>query len=203
MKGFLQFLLILIPILLGGCASQLSVSQHGKSLAPRLGVKDSDIKYLSYGDFIAKIEFKDLKVVTLKGVVVLTDDELCLVARHNKHLFSKEFSTYSYADMNGVSKIASQIHIPYGDDTIVLEFDPVYDGYVNPEEVENVYQLIAQAGVPTYEVTELTDIPRYTGRYYPGKSGRSRAENYQRNSQRNQPNWGDSFYNQDLDRYWR
>ena len=50
MKEVLQILSTLMALLLGGCATQqLSVDKHGKKLAPRLGTKESEIQFLSYG----------------------------------------------------------------------------------------------------------------------------------------------------------
>ena len=59
MKGILQLPMILIPMLLIGCApQQLTVEQHGKRFAPALGVNESEIRFLSYADFSFVKEFK-------------------------------------------------------------------------------------------------------------------------------------------------
>ena len=164
-------------------------------MAPRLGVEESDIQFLSRVDFFARIYYENRMAVTRNGVIALTDSDMRLVTRHKKHLFSKDLTSYPFADMRGVSQIASQIHIVFREDTIVLEFDTVSDGHINSDQAEAVFQLLAQAGVPAYRVPEFVDIRRYTLR--------RRTESYQRRSQFNQSNLGDSFYNQDPSRQWR
>ena len=75
--------------------------------------------------------------------------------------------------MEGVSIIASQIHIKRGEEEIVLEFDPGSSAYANSKESETVFQWLASRGIPVYEVAELKRFPRYSGplgagrEYYP------------------------------------
>ncbi len=163
MKVVLQVLSALLTILLSGCVSQqLNVEKHGKKLASRLGTKDSEIQFLSYGDFIAQFDDLDRRIVADKGIIALTESDLRLETRHFRYLFSKELTTIPFHEMEGVSKIASQIHIKHGGEEIVLEFNPRSSRYNNPKESETVFQLLASRGIPVYEVAELTEFPRFT-----------------------------------------
>ena len=163
MKEILQILSTLTAILLAGCATQqLSVDKHGGKLAPRLRVEESEIQFLSYGDFIARFENPDRKIVAEKGIIALTESDLRLGTRHFRYLFSKELTTIPFHEMEGVSKIASQIHIKHGEEEIVLEFNRPSSPYYNANDPETVFQLLSSRGIPVYEVAEITDFPRYT-----------------------------------------
>ena len=132
MKKFFQILSTLMAILFGGCATQqLSVDKHGKKLAPRLGTKESEIQFLSYGDFIARFDNLDRRIVA-KGIIALTESDLRLETRNYRYLFSKELTTIPFHEMEGVSKIASQIHIKHGGEAIVLEFNSLSFRYLPP-----------------------------------------------------------------------
>jgi len=163
MKKFFQILFALMAVLLGGCAThQLSVDKHGERLAPRLGTKESEIQFLSYGDFIAHFDNLDRRIVVEKGIIALTKSDLRLETRHHRYLFSKELTTFPFHEMEGVSIIASQIHIKRGGKEIVLEFNPRSSAYDNSKESETVFQLLASRGIPVYEVAEVTEFPRFT-----------------------------------------
>ncbi len=162
MKGILQILAAVLTILFSGCATQqLSVGKYGKKLAPRLGTKESEIQFLSYGDFIARFDNLDRRIVA-RGIIALTESDLRLETRHFRYLFSKELTTIPFHEMEGVSKIASQIHIKHGGKKIVLEFNPRFSAYDNSKESETVFQLLSSRGIPVYEVTELRRFPGYT-----------------------------------------
>ena len=163
MKEVLQILSTLMALLLGGCATQqLSVDKHGKKLAPRLGTKESEIQFLGYGDFIARFDNPDRRIVAEKGIIALTESDLRLGTQHIRYLFSKELNTIPFHEMEGVSKIASQIHIKHGKEEIVLEFNRPSSPYYNAEDPETVFQWLANHGIPVYEVTELTEFPKFT-----------------------------------------
>ena len=163
MKKFFQILSALTALLLAGCATQqLSVDKHGGKFAPRLGTKESEIQFLGYGDFIAQFENPDRRIVAEKGIIALTESDLRLKTRHIRYLFSKELTTIPFHEMEGVSKIASQIHIKHGEEEIVLEFNRPSSPYYNANDPETVFQLLSSRGIPVYEVAELTDFPRYT-----------------------------------------
>ena len=163
MKEILQILSTLTALLLAGCATQqLSVDKHGKKLAPRLGTKESEIQFLSYGDFIAQFDNLNRRIVAEKGIIALTESDLRLGTKHFRYLFSKELTTIPFHEMEGVSKIASQIHIKHGGKEIVLEFNRPSSPYYNANDPETVFQWLASRGIPVYEVVELTEFPRYT-----------------------------------------
>ncbi len=164
MNKFFHIPSVLFAILLSGCFSQqLSVDRHGKKLASRLGTKESEIKFLSYGDFIAKIEIRNRKYVVKRGIIALTDSDLRLESRqHIRHLFSKELTVIPLQEMEGVSKIGSQIHIKHGEEEIVLEFDLGSSLYADAKDSETAYQWLASRGIPVYEVAEITRIGPYT-----------------------------------------
>ena len=162
MKKFFQVHFALMAILLGGCATQqLSVDKHGKKLAPRLGTKESEIQFLGYGDFIARFDHLDRRIVA-KGIIALTESDLRLETRNYRYLFSKELTSIPFHEMEGVSKIASQIHIKHRGEAIVLELNSRSFRYLPPKEPETVFQLLASRGIPVYEVAEVTEFPRYT-----------------------------------------
>ena len=162
MKVVFQILATLMAVLFSGCVSQqLSVEKHGKKLAPRLSAKESEIQFLSNGDFIARFDNLNRRIVA-KGVIALTESDLRLETRNYRYLFSKELTTIPFHEMEGVSKIASQIHIKHGGEEIILEFNPRSSRYTTPKESETVFQLLASRGIPVYEVAEVTDFPRYT-----------------------------------------
>ena len=163
MKKFFQILFALMTILLGGCTTQqLSVDKHGDKFAPRLGTKESEIQFLSHGDFIAHFDNYYRRIVAEKGIIALTESDLRLETRHFRYLFSKELITIPFNEMEGVSKIASQIHIKRGGKEIVLDFNPRSSAHYNSKESETVFQLLASHGIPVYEAAELTEFPRYT-----------------------------------------
>ena len=158
-----QILSTLLAILLSGCVSQqLSVEKHGRKMAPRLSVNESEIQFLGYGNFIAQFEDLDKRIVAEKGIIALTESDLRLETRHYRYLFSKELTTIPFHEMEGVSKIASQIHIKHEGDDIVLEFNPGSSAYAHSKESETVFQWLAGRGIPVYEVAELKRFPRYT-----------------------------------------
>ena len=162
MKEFFQILAPLMAVLFGGCATQqLSVEKHGKNLAPRLSAKESEIQFLSYGDFIARFDDLDRRIVA-KGIIALTESDLRLETRHFRYLFSKELTTIPFHEMEGVSKIASQIHIKRDGKEIVLEFNPRSSAHYNSKESETVFQLLVSRGIPVYEVAELRRFPGYS-----------------------------------------
>ena len=162
MKRFFQILSTLMAILFGGCATQqLSVDKHGEKMSPRLSVKESEIQFLSHGDFIARFDNLDRRIVA-KGIIALTESELRLETRHFRYLFSKELTTIPFHEMEGVSKIASQIHIKHGGKEIVLEFKPRFFRYGNAKESETVFQLLVSRGIPEYEVAEVRRFRGYT-----------------------------------------
>ena len=164
MKEIFQILFALLAILFSGCDSlQLSADRHGKKLASRLGTNESEIRVLSYGDFIAKIENRNRKYVVKRGIIALTDSDLRLESRHISYLFSKELTVIPLQEMEGVSKIGSQIHIKHGEEEIVLEFDLGSSLYADAKDSETAYQWLASRGIPVYEVAEITRIGRYTG----------------------------------------
>ncbi|MBC9867031.1 MAG: hypothetical protein F7O42_04000 [Opitutae bacterium] len=131
-------------------------------MAPRLSVNESEIQFLGYGNFIAQFEDLDKRIVAEKGIIALTESDLRLETRHYRYLFSKELTTIPFHEMEGVSKIASQIHIKRGEEEIVLEFNPGSSAYTHSMESETVFQLLASRGIPVYEVAELTEFPRDT-----------------------------------------
>ena len=69
--------------------------------------------------FIAQFEDLDKRIVAEKGIIALTESDLRLETRHYRYLFSKELTTIPFHEMEGVSKIASQIHIKRGEEEIV------------------------------------------------------------------------------------
>ncbi len=159
-----QILSTLMAILLSGCVSQqLSVEKHGRKLAPRLSVNESEIQFVSYAAFIAKLDNPNRRFITQKGIIALTESDLRLETRHFKYLFSKELTTIPFHEMEGVSLIASQIHIKRGEEEIVLEFNPGSSAYTHSKASESVFQWLAGRGIPVYEVAELTEFPRYSG----------------------------------------
>ena len=163
MKEILQILSALMALFLAGCATQqLSVEKHGEKLAPRLSVKESEIQFLSYGDFIAQFDNLDRRIVAERGIIALTESDLRLQARNSRYPFSKELTTIPFHEMEGVSKIASQIHIKHGEEEIVLEFNRRSSPYYNAKDPETVFQFLASRGIPVYEVAELIEIPEYT-----------------------------------------
>ena len=172
MKEFFQVLFALMAVLLGGCATQqLSVDKHGKKFAPWLETKESEIQFLSRGDFIAQFDNPNRRIVA-EGIIALTESDLRLETRHIRYLFSKELTTIPFHEMEGVSKIASQIHIKHDGKEIVLEFNPRSSTYDNAKESETVFQLLASCGIPVYEVAELRRFPGYTRpRFYGDFSG--------------------------------
>ena len=171
MKEILQILSTLTALFLGGCATQqLSVEKHGGKFAPRLSVKESEIQFLSYGDFIAQFENLDQRIVAERGIIALTESDLRLETRHIRYLFSKELTAIPFHELEGVSKIASQIHIKHDGKEIVLEFNRPSSPYYNANDPETVFQLLTSRGIPVYEVAELTEFPRYTRR--PGVGSR-------------------------------
>ena len=152
-----------MAILFSGCVSQqLSVEQHGKKLASRLGTNESEIQFLSYGNFIVQIEDKNRKYGVKKGIIALTDSDLRLESRHIRYQFSKELTVIPLNEMVGISKIASQIHLKHGEEEIILEFNPPSSSYTNAKKSETVFQLLANRGMPVFEVAELTRFPPYT-----------------------------------------
>ena len=163
MKEFFQILSTLMAVLFGGCATQhLSVEKHGKNLASRFSVKESEIQFLSFGDFIAHFDNLDRRIVAKKGIIALTESDLRLETRNFRYLFSKELTTIPFHKMKGVSIMASQIHIRHGGEEIILEFNPKSSRYAAPKESETVFQLLASRGIPVYEVAELTRFPPYS-----------------------------------------
>ena len=172
MKKFFQIHFALMAILLGGCVSQqLNVDKHGERMAPRLRTRESEIQFLSYGDFIARFDDLDRRIVA-KGIIALTKSDLRLETRHIRYLFSRELTTIPFHEMEGVSKIASQIHIKRDGKEIVLEFHPRSTAHYNAKESETVFQLLASRGIPVYEVAELRRFPGYTRpRFYGDFSG--------------------------------
>ncbi len=163
MKVVFQVLSALLAILFSGCVSQQSsVEKHRQKLASRLGTNESEIQFLSYGNFIVKIENKNRKYGIKKGIIALTESELRLESRHIRYLFSKELTIIPLHEMVGVAKIASQIHIKHGEEEIILEFNPPSSAYANAKESETVFQLLASRGMPVFEVAELTRFPPYT-----------------------------------------
>ena len=163
MKKYFQIFSTLMAVLFGGCTTQqLSVDKHGDKFALRLGTKESEIRFLSYGDFITHFDDLDRRIVAEKGIIALTESDLRLETRHFRYLFSKELITIPFQEMEGVSKIASQIHIKRGGKEIVLDFNPRSSAHYNSKESESVFQLLASRGIPVYEVAELTEFPRYT-----------------------------------------
>ncbi len=162
MKKFFQILSTLMAILFGGCATkQLSVEKHGEKFAPRLGTKESEIQFLSYGDFIAHFDNLDRRIVA-EGIIALTESDLRLETRHIRYLFSKELTSIPFHEMEEVSIIASQIYIKRDGKEIVLEFNPRSSAHYNSKGSETVFQLLVSRGIPIYEVAELTEFPRYT-----------------------------------------
>ena len=161
MKVVFQILSALLAILFSGCVSQqLSGEKHRQKLASRLETNESEIQFLSYGNFIVQIEDKNRKYGVIKGIIALTDSDLRLESRHIRYQFSKELTVIPLHEMVGISKIASQIHLKHGEEEIILEFNP--PSSAKAKESETVFQLLASRGMPVYEVAELTRFPPYT-----------------------------------------
>lgn len=167
MKVVFQILWALMAILFSGCVSQqLSVEKHGKKLASRLGTNESEIQFLGYGDFIAQFDDLNKRIVAEKGIIALTDSDLRLESRHVSYLFSKELTVIPLHELEGVSRIASQIHLKHGEEEIILEFNSLSSAYANAKESETVFQMLASSGIPVYEVADLRIFPRFLR--YPG-----------------------------------
>lgn len=163
MKVVFQVLSALMAILFSGCVSQqLSVEKHRQKLASRLGINESEIQFLSYGNFIVQIEDKNRKYGVIKGIIALTESDLRLESRHIRYQFSKELTVIPLHELVGVSKIASQIHLKHGEEEIILEFNHPSSAYAKAKESETVFQLLASRGMPVIEVAELTRFPPYT-----------------------------------------
>ena len=123
---------------------------------------ESEIRFLSYGDFIAQFVKPDRKLVVEKGIIALTETDLRLATEHYRYLFSKDLNTIPFQEMEGVSRIGSQIHIKHGGKEIVLEFNPGWSAYDDGKKSETAFGWLVGSGIPTYEVAESTVFPPYS-----------------------------------------
>ena len=161
--------LFLISLFLSACDyHELSLNQDADLMAPKLGVESSEIRFLSYSDFQARIEHKNRKVTAFNGVVALTDSELLLQTRHKKHLFSNDVVAIPIQEMDGVCLIDSQVHVKHGEEEIVLDFDANSSKDFAASDSFELVQRLAKFGVPPFTGAEVAEFKERRNRYYPG-----------------------------------
>ena len=160
--------LILISILLGGCASgELSIEQHSKQYAPALGVEESDIQFLSYCNYSVFWEPKNERAIGEKGILALTDSKLCLVLRNKKSLISKDLISIPIGEIEGISYLNSQVQLRYRGQLMVLEVMDPFGRRPRPDQQKHltIFNTLAATGIPVFEGTRTNEIRRYRQRW--------------------------------------
>ena len=156
--------LLLVALLLSACDYQeLTLEQDADRMAPKLGVESSQIQFLSYSDFKARIEHKNRKVTAFRGTVALTDSELHLHTRHKKHIFSSDVVSIPVREMEAVCVIDSQVHIKHAEEEIILDFEANSSRGFAASDTFELVQRLANLGVPPYTGAEMAEFKQKRG----------------------------------------
>lgn len=151
MKPLNPIFYLLSSLFLVGCSlHELSVDHDAKQLAPTLGVKATDIKFVSYCDWgtagIGQDGFR-----AQKGIIAVTDGEFHFMTRHKEYLFSKEASTLPSDRVQGVSLKDDQIQLKGYEMVLILQLDDASTRTETQEKYEDLFQAILAMGVPAYD----------------------------------------------------
>lgn len=154
MKRISVIPLIHLLLLFGGCTlHELSVNQHGKQLAPTLGVDETDIQIVSRCEYGIVNNPSSEGYRARKATLAVTDSDLFFMTRHKRYLFSKDVSTLPVNELEGVALLNSQIQLQFRGQTMVLQLSDVPSPQRTQEKCEELYRSFLALGVPSYEAT--------------------------------------------------
>ena len=157
MKANTLLLLVLSTLLLTGCETyQLTIEQDGPKLASALGVKTSDILFLSKCEFgrfnpnfrpgRAGIAFPPDRVISQHGIIAITESDISFLNEDRRLL-----STQRISNFHGVAKRENQIQLHNNGRLIVAELAPASSRQLTREKHDTLYQMLLGKGVPEKE----------------------------------------------------
>lgn len=133
MKSLHLILIVASSLMLGGCATQLSVTKDSGRFAESLGISANDVQFLSYCSFGKSLKGPKLKFIENKGAVVGTPTVLYITSMEDQDNPEPKTLALKYSDIQTVTYITHgfgcQIHIESAEYIILLHIikDPFFD----------------------------------------------------------------------------
>lgn len=133
MKSLHLILILASSLMLGGCATQLSVTKDSGRFAESLGISAKDVLFLSYCSFGKSLKEPKLKFIKNHGAVVATPTVLYITSMEDQDNPEPKRLSMNYSDIQTVTHITHgfgcQIHIESADFIILLHIikNPFFD----------------------------------------------------------------------------
>ena len=148
--------LAIVALLLSGCVTPLSTSEHGNTVSEAIGKKDSEIRFVSYGNFAAiPADSKD-RILLRDGVVTLTDENLYLLLGKLGRLSVGNGVSIPITEIDAIgisvreSTQDQQLQIKYGGFLVLVD---IRDNKIrhDREGMQTLYAYLMEDGIPTWE----------------------------------------------------
>ena len=154
MKPPLLLSMIVVSGLVLGCQQQLTLSKDGPLIAPKLGVADFEIQFLSNVRFNSVYETRKTDVPAYTGVVALTDTHLYFLQEGRISHATEVVLNIPHKELAGISNIEGQILLRWNGQVVILELpDSSRSGRLG-ERSQNFVYLLVNSGVAEFDAVK-------------------------------------------------
>jgi len=161
MKYFLVILVLATSLLLGGCATRLTVAKDSDRFAGALGIASNDVLLLSYCSFGTSPKGPKPKFMRNEGVVVATPNLLHITLEQAQAKAEPQPILLKYSDMQTVAHkmkgLGCQIQIENSDSVFVVNVIPNKVRW-DCDVSKALFDLIASKGVRVVGASKWYDF---------------------------------------------
>ncbi len=150
---FPLLLIVVFSFFLEGCTlEELSVTDQGPEWAPRLGVKEDQLQFLSHCGYriIDENVHGDYSFeYTHPGIVALTNEHVVILDGNTRSDKIKEIVRIPFSEME-VSHMSNHVQLRHGDNTTIIRTYVLDRLTLDQESSENLFSLLTLNHVPEF-----------------------------------------------------
>lgn len=159
MKHSPLLLVLASLLLLGGCATPLSVEKDSGRFSQTLGISAGDILFLNYCLFGKSPKGKEKKFKSIDGAVLATPTQVHLIEKSVQTNGEPQQVSLQYSEMQSVAHftqgLGCQVHIEIADYIMVVS--TIKKPFFDRDGCKTLTDLIAAKGVRVVEATTWYD----------------------------------------------